>query len=338
MVIRIALFLLLAGTCLAVTRSPSHRIPPQLVPVSQTPLKNARDVAFSEDAVFVAQNFVGMTALDIRDPASPKTICSIAAEKAQPLALEMLRPGVMLEADRFRGLVVWDVSKPHNPVILGQAPVPGIATQVQGFESRGRPYAALACGAEGVVIAELNDLTRPAVVGRFNTDRDYTKDLAVSGSLLFSADNTQGGLKVIDIGRPAAPQLLLKIQMNGFCDALTVEKDLLIGNYRTRGTRLFHIDRKPAVDDLESTPAITYLCGVFRGSEYSRKAALLDSWMIVANDVTGVELYDLHLPAIPVLVSEYRTPDAAISCAVYRGFIYIPCWDAGLIVMRISDL
>jgi hypothetical protein len=61
--------------------------------------------------------------------------------------------------------------------------------------------------------------------------------------------------------------------------------------------------------------------------------------LLVANDKTGVELYDIRNRKLPVLIDEFeysKEETAAQSVYQHEGYIYVPSWDGGLYIFELT--
>jgi hypothetical protein len=273
----------------------------------------------------------------------------------------------MAAADRFRGLVMVDVTNPDSPTTVSSQLVPGIATRVSLFARNGRRFAAVACGGGGVSTVDITKPRAPKLAGRWNAHTDYSRSVLVSvpadnrggqgawdetspdqnatAPLAWVADNLDGGLKVLDLGNPAAPALLLKVQLPGYCDSLHLRGDLLACAYRNRGTRLYRVRPGTPATDHATTPSVELLAGVHRSGNRVQDAITFmlgapgsGEWpaMAVADDRAGIALYDISDPQAPLLAGEVATPEAAMSCAWRSGHLVASCWDGGLVVYKVS--
>ncbi len=318
----------------------AHTAPGRLVHVAHVPLEKARKVAFHQDRVYVGQNLLGMTVLDASDAAHPRIIRRFTPEESQPLSIKAVEPDLLVVADRFRGLVLWDLSNPDKPTTYSELSLPGIATDVDVTNIAGQRIAAVACGGEGLVTVDLTDPTSPTLLGKFATRIDYARRILLHGATAFLADHFDGGLKLIDLSDPTSLRPWYQVRIRGFCEHASLRGDLLSVSYRNYGLRLFRLHTQVADDT--TTPQLTLLGSTARSRSRVRTTALLSKErLLVANDEAGDELYDVADPSLPCLVDEYwfsSPQESAQSCAEHNGLIYVPCWDGGLNVFRVEDV
>jgi hypothetical protein len=111
--------------------------------------------------------------------------------------------------------------------------------------------------------------------------------------------------------------------------------NLLAAGYRGYGIRLFRLDGS---NDTLSTGSIQLLCTLVRSRSQVRDVMQSGDHLLVANDATGIEVYNVKNPSLPFLEGEfsYAVPEeSAQSCSLYKNRIYVPSWDGGL---KIFDL
>ena len=100
-------------------------------------------------------------------------------------------------------LLVFDVSNPQQPALLGQTPP--FADIVQDVAAAGaRVY--VATGASGLRIVDVSTPTRPVEVGAFAT-AGFASGVAAFGHYAAVADR-QDGLLIVDVSNPASPTLI----------------------------------------------------------------------------------------------------------------------------------
>jgi hypothetical protein len=166
----------------------------------------------------------------------------------------------------------------------------------------------------------------------------------VDGDIAYVADNTDGGLKVLDMASPGDPRILYKVLLPGYCQSAERGSDLLFSAYRNYGVRAFRVARQPSLEGRATTPVLTLLSSVHRARH--RVHETLPLWddsttpssrrlVAFAGDAAGIDIYDYTDPSAPLLVGEQATPDAAFGLSAHRGFLYVACWDAGVVVYRL---
>jgi hypothetical protein len=324
-----------------------RRVPPvaeltavtaRLVQIASVPVAKAREITFLGDHAFVSQNLEGMTLVHIADPRNPRIVRQFEPGMMQPLFAKALEPSMLLVADRFRGLGIWDVADPEAPTSVSETLLSGIATHLDIFRDGESRFAAVACGGAGLAIVDITSPTLPQIAGRATKGTDYARRVLVRNRIGFLADNFDGGMKVFDLSVPADPRPFYQVRIRGFCDSVDFRDNVLFAAYRTYGTRLFRLNDEAGVaDDRPATPSLTHLCTLFRSNDHVRNAVPVDDdLLVVANDESGIDLYDVTNPSAPVLVDIHRTSGTAMSAAQYRGIVYVTAWDQGILVFDVK--
>ena len=321
---------------------PARRIV-SIVEAGRVVLPRVRSVAVMGEHAFACQILDGMTLVNLADPAAPRVARRFGPNEIQPL--EIAVDGTLLFiADRFRGLVVWDAARADGPTSLSALALPGIATGVQLKRDGARRLALVACGSGGLSVVDVSDASRPRLLGSEAKNIDYARSAAGVGSLTLLADNADGGLRVIDLARPEAPVALGAFLMSGFAESVHADDTLVASAWRTGGTRLHAV----AGDAASVLRPPVLLATTYRSRNRCHDARVLTAvpdgaapadrqLMAVADDLNGVDVYDVADPALPLLVGEHHTDGAASALAEYRGHLLVACWDAGLVLLRIDD-
>jgi len=304
--------------------------------LANVPMSKAREIGFTRGRAWVGRNFDGLTVVDIENPREPKVHNHFPGEVAQPLHFKIISPRLLVMADRFRGLILWDISNEDRPTTLSQLSLPGITTNLDVAEYSGRRIAAVASAGEGMTVVDITDATSPTLLSKFTTQVDFSRRVLLRENVAFLSDHFNGGLKLINLADPANPQPWFQVAMRGFVEHAILRDDLLYVNYRNYGVRLF---RYTPGEEPTTTPTLTLLSSLVRSRSMVRTTLpLAGSRLFVANDEAGVELYDVADPTLPVLVDEYTFAEPAQSaqtCAEHEGIVYVPCWDGGLNVFRV---
>ena len=76
----------------------------------------------------------------------------------------------VLVADWSKGLKIFEVTDPYNPVLLGSKDTNGSAKDVTIMRIRGKIYAFVADRTTGLIIFEVTDPYNPVLVGSIDTE------------------------------------------------------------------------------------------------------------------------------------------------------------------------
>jgi hypothetical protein len=253
------------------------------------------------------------------------------------------------------GLRIVDVSDPALPRELARLPceypdsseIYNDVKLVSGAE--GQRWALMASNVVGVVVVDVTDPTRPAIVGHFGAEPNEISvaihTLVVDGGKAYLANLSIGGLDIFDLSTlPEATRLGTFVFPNldsegGFVHDLHVEGDRAYLNYWNRGM---------AVVDV-SDPAAPRTVGVFR--DYGELTSH-SVWVTTIGErriaVHGDEQYGAHVHIVDVtedsvdfldVLAEYETrPEVSVHNIMAQGSLaYVTYYQDGLRVLDLSD-
>ena len=308
--------------------------------VTSIPLIRARQVVFQGDLGWVAQNMDGAALVDFSDPAHPRLVRQFPPEFMQPLFWQVFHEEKRLvSADRFRGIITYDVSIAENPTTVSVLPLEGMTT---GFDvtqtTDGRQIAVLSRAGAGLMAVDISDPATPRITDSFTSGVELTRAVAVRDGLIYVADSAEGGLKVLRLTAPGKFVPLYQANFPGRCQSLTAAGDYLVAGYGPYGIRVFEFP----TDANETTPTLKLLTTVLLNrNRVKAGAATPEGLLFTANEEMGIDMIDLRKPALPVLRGEFvphAVPGLSVqSVTVKDGWLFAPAWDAGVLVFRQSD-
>jgi hypothetical protein len=195
----------------------------------------------------------------------------------------------------------------------------------------GGQFAYVGFGPE-LAILSLADPTRPVRVGQVVfSDTATLAAIAVSGKYVYVV-GSNGGLHVIDVTDPAAPQSIgFSPSRNG---APSQASDIaLTGGYVcvTYGDSLGGIEIFQVTD-----PANLKSIALYSSNESYGSVALSGHYAYIAAFFSGLIVLDISDPAKPAFVSSFGLPGVAISLAISGSYVYLGT-SLGMIVLDISN-
>ncbi len=177
-------------------------------------------------------------------------------------------------------------------------------------------YAYIAAGQEGLVIADLADITNPSIEGWYPTS-DARAVFAASGYCLL-ADGSDG-LYLIDVSDPASPSGIDSLSLSG-----TPQELLLWGNYIyvSAGTSgLYVIDiSDPQNMSLVTTIPTTYAKGMYIESNIS---GLEGTYLYLADGNNSVNVYDITDKSSPTRIGKANLSNTPHSVLQSGHFLMI---------------
>ena len=314
----------------------------QLDLLSTFPLSRARSVALLGETAYVARGLDGASLLNIANPHRPTLIAHWPTTVTQPLHFAISPASkVLFAADRFRGLLAFDLAASDPTTTIAELPLPGIATHLELFDRGSRRYAAVSCGGEGFAIVDVTDPRAPTRVSLFSLGTDYVTQVCVRGHAAFVANNDDGGLELFDMAKLDKPRPVYRASMPGYCVAVDCAPPLAIVALRHAG---FAVLRTNAHEQFASNltsenPSLELLCRVSRIPAYYRGIRFLNNQLVaLANSDAGVELYDVSRAEIPVLEDSIAVPGDPVSIEFRGDLLYVAAWDGGLCIVRVSKV
>jgi hypothetical protein len=184
-------------------------------------------------------------------------------------------------------LLVFDVSDPDHPALLGRSVV--FPAGVGGIALAGG-YAYLAGTAAGLHVVDVHDPAHPVRVGGCDTP-GAAYAVAVAGSHAFVAD-ASAGLQVIDITDPAAPVIV------GAYDTIGISYGVAVW-----GSHAYLADNEEGLQVIDfSNPASPVRVGGYNTSGQALGVSYSGSHAYVADGNGGLQVFNVSNPAQPVRV------------------------------------
>lgn len=306
--------------------------------IAHLPMGRARAVALDGDRAFVARNFEGMTVVEVADPSQPKVLGHLSAAVCRPLDVAVAAPGLVAVADRFRGLLLMDVTNLDRPTTVAELLLPGIATAVDVFRRAANSYVAVAAGGGGVHLVDITNVRSPRVVTSHTLGTDYATQVRIAGSFAYLANNDDGGFEVFHLDERTRLHPLYRIHLPGYAVGVDVRPPLVAVALRTGGFALFR-ELPTEASRTATTPTLQLLAFVSHYPDYCQRLAFVDPHeLLVANNESGVQLYDLASPEAPVLEDSCEVPGEAVSLAIRGPYIYVCAWDGGFVVLHRDEV
>lgn len=307
--------------------------------VTSVPLRQARQVEFQGDFAWVAQNLEGAALLNVSVPDRPELVRQFPPDVMQPLYFRIFpEDNRLISADRFRGLVIYDVSQPDEPTTVSAMPVPRMTTGLDvSVTTSGRRIVVLARAGDGLASIDITDEKMPRLVDEFTTGVEFTRSVVVHEGIVYAADSEEGGLKVLRLLEDGCFQPLYQVNYGGKCQAVAVMGDYLLTGYGRYGMRVFQLP-----DDLEITsPTLRFVSLSLRNRARSKAFAFAENrWVFSGNEQNGIDMMDLDNPLFPVLSGEFIPEGIATeihSVSIRDGYLYAAGWDAGVLVFKWSS-
>lgn len=278
---------------------------PTLLTTTNTP-GSATDVAVLGNYGYVADS----SSLQVINITGTPAIVGALAVTTQKIAAV----GTHAYIDNGTLFRVIDISTPSAPTAAGSISNFGD----QGFTVSGNfaylASAAVTEGLGGLYIIDVSNPALPAVVT--NVDDRYTStSVAQSGTLAVIAGGA-GGMRVVDTATPTTPVIVAR-----FAPAsTTVQRVAMSGQYAyaivttASGAFLYVISL--------ATPSAPMIVGQALLSGVG-DLRIVGTTLYVADTTSGLRIYDVSNPFVPLQVSVTDTPGSARDVAVNGGYAYV---------------
>jgi uncharacterized repeat protein (TIGR01451 family) len=260
------------------------------------------------------------------------------------------------------GIVVLDISNPHNPVKLGKTHLPN-GDLVWGLAVSGH-YLSVAAGENGLHIINIANPAAPVLTGHYDT-AGYARDVAVAGSYAYVADGS-AGLRVINIANPAAPVENGFYNTPGNANGVALDSSYAYVADGSAGLRVISIANPatPVETGFYNTPgsgtdvtvagSYAYVADGSAGLRvinianpaapdetgyYDPLSVIIDVAVVGSYAYVADGLYVINIanPAAPVITGFYDTPGSGIGVSVVGNYAYVAAGSAGLRVINIAN-
>jgi hypothetical protein len=164
-------------------------------------LKGARHVILAGEIAYITAD-AGLVAVDLHDPLNPRLAAVRPLRDARASAIQFR----YLWVTDAEGVKLFDVTDLRNPIAVPSGTIP--LTDARRLYIA-RTYAYIAAGAEGLVIANVTNPTRPVIYrketfgGQLNDAQDVIVGATNASFFAYVADG-RNGLKVIQLTSPAS--------------------------------------------------------------------------------------------------------------------------------------
>ena len=284
---------------------------------------------------FVAAAQNGLQVLDMTDPAAPSVAASFALiGYANGLALDGDTAYIaqLTEEGASGGLLeIVDVSNPLAPVSLGSVPLAGEPNDVTIHDD----IAYVAVQTEGITLVDVSNPASPSVIAGYNSGGSCLAS-TLWGQYLIGADGPSGFFML----KPDGTTLH---KVAGVLD-LGVVQDIAVwdtalflpGTVAEKGLSIYDLTQPYAPGPLAQINGVTD-----RNQAGQIKAvAIEDSYLMVADSVGGLRLFDIAILASPMeLASTLRSIHGDPVRVTYnrdQGLAYVPSQIIGLYIYDVA--
>lgn len=248
---------------------------------------NVNQMEVHENVVIASNGEAGISFINVTDPVKPIKLFSI--DTAGSVQFIKTYRGSLLVCDGGMGLRILRVD---NSSAITESRV-----RLQGFAKRlivDGNYTFIACDHGGLACVDLTDMTTPKILW-LNESPDRTRDVAVAGDLLLSAEG-RGGLLIYDISDVGNPKLLKSFAVRDMTRFVTVRDGIAYLSEGPDGIRIIRLGNGPdaeVIGHLDTPSAALRL--TFSKSN--------NDILFMAMDGGGVRSVDISDVSNPILIS-----------------------------------
>ena len=259
-----------------------------------------------------------LTVFDVTNPAQPVKLTTIGTpdDVRDVIALD----GRLYIADADSGVLIYDLSTPQSPALIGHYNVGHFAYRIG---SDGATVCALLSDV-GLQLIDVTDPAPPPLVGSLDTSGCV--NLTLVGDLGYVAAG-RSGMCIADVSSPDAMFLLGGIDTPGTTNDIEVDGDFAFLADGETGLRVINV----------ANPTQPVKVGDVLTPGHAFGVDLSDKIAFVASDPGGVAVFNVSNPAFPQLIDVIDTPGRPRDVLVDGNVAYVASYQSGLYVYDVSD-
>ena len=263
------------------------------------------DIAARGNIMLVAQNMAGVRIVDVSDYASPAELSHIFPDsRASRLALDDETGAVVCKEDT--AIRLFDLSDLSSPVALGTTYFDSFATDLDmgnGF--------LLACSYGNCHVYDVLDPAHPALLETIDTN--FRTSTSISGT--YAAVVGSSKIQILDLSTPGEASVLSFLEVSSqWRESVAFNGTHIYVSNLTTGHVAIYNWTYP--DQIQCAGAIPIL-------DCTPGALLIDNSLLYVNTgSSGIEVYDIHEPAIPVKIGTSDTPTSFYSIAAGQNGLF----------------
>ena len=288
---------------------------------------NAWQISVVDGIGYLVDGINGLWTIDVADPSNPTTLGFIAGTG---WSVE-IDDGLAYLAAGAAGLRIIDVSDPAAPVELSVFDTPSFAIDVDVED--GVAYVADSSYLSGLRVIDVSNPRVPIEIAAVPLgppqsstgsvrEVEVVDGIAYVGVYAFLPRNV-GGLWIFDVSIPATPTLIGKSTDDRIDHFNSLE---VIGDFAW-------ISGIKSID--VSDPSQPHLAGSLTGLK-NLDVTVVDGFAYLALDSSGIAIIDVSHPAVPAVLSEFRTSGDPRGVDVIDDVAYVTNLD-GLITIDVSN-
>jgi hypothetical protein len=218
-----------------------------------------------------------------------------------------------------KGLTIMDISNPIYPSIISQFESYKKIESIYISDTLGY----LCCGENGLLILNLSDPYNPNMVSSFNTP-GILHSLLKKGNVLYLLDDS--GIISISIEDISTPFLLDSLHLPGQVYEISTSGNVGFVSCGQKGFAVLNIEDESNIS----------IINIFPDAGFSKTIVADENYLYLGTDM-GVKIYDINLPANPLLLSTYTTDTPINDIYIENKNLFTACGISGIIIIDVSD-
>lgn len=253
-----------------------------------------------------------LSIIDVSDPADPQEIGYYFTNTIWLMDVHVSGTVAYLAALES-GLLIFDVSDPTTPTLLGALDTPGRAFAVAVAD--GKAY--VAAHSSGIQIIDVTNLAAPTLVAIARPrSGNWYKDLAVRDNIVYAVEHFDT-LLMIDVSTPELPVLLGTIGEREWTPhSISLDGNRAYITYGAAGGFL-------VIDVTDPSVPTQILSNVPPLPTASHGISVVGEVAYIADGSAGLRLVDVSNPYSPSLLSTFETRQHAVDVGVKNNVAYV---------------
>jgi|GEM_PF-3750656 len=322
-------------------------------------LHDISSVVINENSAYIGITDVGIEVLDLQNPNNPVSLAVIPiegrllaihgahayiVEKSEIIIVDITKPAEAVEIGRLdtsklngfingvafshdifylnsrRRMYMVDVQDPTNPFFVGEY----YSDSAEGLQIID-DVAFIGAGGGGMHIVDVSEPALPELISKFETLHS-ANDIQLYNGIIYIADE-DSGIHAVDVSNPAEPIRLGVFPIPSSISLLAFSEDGIAYSWG-RGPSLHLTDiRNPQTPVMGSAESPGEAWGI----------SVSGSIACIADDDSGLQVFDVSDPMAPMLVGSLDLPGRALDVCLVSSIAYVANSDYGLRVVDLSN-
>ncbi len=221
-----------------------------------------------------------------------------------------------------RGVDIYDIANPNNPVISYYLDTPGICGDIS---IKGNLLYA-ADGSDGIKVYNISNPTNPSFLFTFGSTNSF-KEIFVRDSI-FSVSTKPNGISIFKYSGSGNGIRLSRIPLNYEVKGLFMKDSLLVaGLSNSKGFIILDISDPENPQQL-SSPYSNLL---------ANDVAYKDTILFIASGNNGIKIFNIKNPTLPDSIGIYLNTHYFLYISIFDSFLFATCSSDSVFILNITD-